>query len=177
MFALSTQSLDLGDPVQVVLDIIKDNFSATKVEVITGYTRGGYKKPHPRFIPVEGEVKDGRFRPRKGATNLANIPAKAEVLVYEVSDGGDEEKTIDEKFGDINSTVTIDMYHARSRARLQELYNEIKRCIYKNKYSPGGNYTYLIRGQKIDLSNRKAGFWRYTQEVILVKVSDYFGHA
>lgn len=176
MLALS-KSLDLGDPVQVVLDIIKENFSESAVEVITGFTRGGYKKPHPRFIPVEGEVVKGRFRPRKGKTNLTQVPAKAEVLVYEVSDGGDEEASIDEKFGDINSTVTIDIYHVRSRIRLVALYNEIRRCLYKEKYSPGGNYTYLIRGQKQDLSNRSAGFWRYTLEVILVKVSDYFGHA
>lgn len=176
MNGLST-SLDLGDPVQVVLDVIKENFSEFAVEVITGFTRGGYAKPHPRFIPVEGEVKDGRFRPRKGKTNFSNVPAKAEVLVYEVSDGGDEEKTVDEKFGDINQTVTIDIYQIQSRARLVSLHKEIVRCLYKQKYSPGGNYTYLIRGQKQDLSNRTAGFWRYTQDVILVKVSDYFGHA
>lgn len=176
MNGLST-SLDLGDPVQIVLNVIKENFSEMAVEVITGFTRGGYEKPHPRFIPVEGEVKDGRFRPRKGKTNFSNMPSKAEVLVYEVSDGGDEEHSVDEKFGDINQTVTIDIYHIQSRARLVSLHKEIVRCLYKQKYSPGGNFTYLIRGQKQDLSNRKAGFWRYTQDVILVKVSDYFGHA
>lgn len=170
-------SIDLGDPVQVVLDIIKDNISESEVEVISGFTRGGYAKPHPRFIPVEGEVKGGRFIRRKGQTDLKKLPAKCEVLVYEVSDGGDEEKSVDEKFGDIKVRVTIDIYHIQSRVRLLKLYNEIKRCLYKQKFSPGGNYTYLKRLQKQDLSNRQAGFWRYVQDVELIKVSDYFGHS
>ena len=175
MKALSV-SLDLADPVLTIVNIIKDNFSEIPVTVITGFTRGGYAKPHPRIIPVEGEVVNNRFKPRKGRTDLKRAPGKAEVLVYEVSDGGDEENTVDEKFGDIKVRITIDIYHAHSRARFRELYLEIKRCLYESKYAPGGNYSFLKRLQKIDLSNRQAGFWRYAQDVELVKVSDYFGH-
>jgi len=174
---LLSESVDLGDPVQVILDIIKDNISEDAVEVISGFTRGGYAKPHPRFIPVEGEVKNGRFIRRKGQTDLKKIKAKCEVVVYEVSDSGDEEASVDEKFGDVKVRVTIDIFHIQSRVRLIALYNEIKRCLYKQKYNPGGNYTFLKRLQKQDLSNRQAGFWRYTQDVELTKVSDYFGHS
>jgi len=172
-------SLDLDDPVQVVLNIIKDNFSEVPVTVISGFTRGGYArngKELPRVIPVEGEVKNGRFYPRNKKTKIQLVPAKAEVYVYEVSDQGDQEETVDGQFGDIRVRVTIDIFHGESRARLQELYKEIKRCLYKSKDNPGGNYSHLIRGQKTDLTNRQAGFWRYTQDVELIKVSDYFGH-
>jgi hypothetical protein len=170
-------TLDLADPVLTVVDILKDGFSEIGVEVVEGFCRGGYAKPHPRIIPVEGEVVNNRFKPRKGRTNLRATPGKAEVLVYEVSDTGDEENTVDEKFGNVRVRVTIDIYHAQSRARLISLYNEIRRCLYASKYNPGGNYHFLKRLQKTDLSNRKAGFWRYTQDVELLKVSDYFGHA
>lgn len=176
MKALSV-SLDLADPVLTVVEIIKDNLSPVAVEVISGFTRGGYAKPHPRVIPVEGEVKGTAFYPRKGRTNLRQVTGRAEVLVYEVSDAGDEENTVDEKFGHVRTRVTIDIYHAQSRARLISLFNEIRRCLYKAKTNPGGNWTFLKRLQKTDLSNRQAGFWRYTQDIELLKVSDYFGHA
>lgn len=170
-------SLDLADPVETIINMLKNNLSSIPVEVITGFTRGGYPEPHPRIIPVEGEVIGGSFRPRKGRTNLRAVPGLAEILVYEVSDSGDEEKTVDEKFGDVIVRVTIDIYHAQSRAKLIQLYNEIRRILYKCKMSPGGNYTYIRRLQKTDLTNRQAGFWRYTQDVELIKVSDYFGHS
>ncbi len=172
-----TVSLDLADPVLTVVNIIKNNFSATAVEVITGFTRGGYAHPHPRIIPVEGEVKGTNFIPRKGRTDLRKIEGGAEVLVYEVSDTGDEEKTVDEKYGDVAVRVTIDIYHGVSRARLVSLWTEIRRCLYQSKTFPGGNWSFLKRLQKTDFSNRQAGFWRYVQEVELLKVSDYFGHA
>jgi hypothetical protein len=170
-------SIDLGDPVQVILDIIKANISEEEVEVAPGFTRGGYAKPHPRFIPVEGEVKGGRFIRRKGQTNLKDIPAKAEVVVYEVNDSGDEADTICEKYGDVKVRVSVDIYHIQSRARFRKLYHEIVRCIYKSRTDPGGNYSYIKRLQRTDLSNRQAGFWRYTQDYELVKTSDYFGHS
>lgn len=170
-------SLDLADPVLTIINILKDSFSVIPVEVITGFTRGGYPEPWPRIIPVEGEVRDGQFISRKGRTNLRTAQGRAEVLVYEVSDSGDEENTLDQKFGNIIDRVSIDIYHAESRARLRSLWLEIKRCLYKSKNSPGGNYSYLVRLQKTDLSNRQQGFWRYTQDVELWKVSDYFGHA
>lgn len=170
-------SLDLADPVLTIINIIDQNFSHLPVEVISGFTRGGYATPWPRVIPVEGEYEGSTFIPRRGRTSFKDLEAMAEVYIYEVSDTGDEETTLDELFGDIRVRVTIDIYHGESRARLISLYDEIKRCLYKAKRSPGGNWHFLKRLQKIDLSNRKAGFWRYTQDVELLKVSDYFGHS
>lgn len=170
-------SLDLADPVLTVINILKDNLSVTPVTVATGFTRGGYAKPWPRIIPVEGEVRGGYHFKRKGRTQLKKLEGLAEVVVYEVSDSGDEEKTLDEKFGDGIYRVSIDIYHSQSRARLRSLWLEIKRCLYQSKNTPGGNYSYLRRLPNIDLSNRQQGFWRYTQDVELWKVSDYFGHA
>lgn len=173
-----SQSLDLADPVLTVINIIQGNLSQIPVTVVTGFTRGGYLPPHPDIIPVEGEVDaSGNFQPRKGRTNLELAEGLAEVVVYEVGDSGDEENTLDQKFGNVRTRVTIDIYHAESRARMIRLYNEIVRCLYKSKNNPGGNYSYLVRGQKIDMSNRQQGFWRYTLEVELWKVSTYFGHA
>jgi hypothetical protein len=173
-----SQSLDLADPVLTIISIITDNFSQLPVTVATGFTRGGYAVPWPDIIPVEGPVDaSGNFYPRKGRTDLEQAEGQAEVVIYEVSDAGDEEKTVDQKFGDVRTRVTIDIYHAESKARLHSLWLEIKRCLYKSKNNPGGNYSFLVRGQKTDMSNRQAGFWRYVQEVELVKVSDYFGHA
>lgn len=170
-----SQSLDLADPILTIINIIKDNFSTIPVEVITGFERGGYSYTQPRIIPVEGEVKKNRHHPRKGQTNLADVPGKAEVLVYEVSDSGDESlQNLD--FGDNSLLLSIDIYHLSSRAKIRLLWLEIKRCLYLKKRTPGGGYHHLNLREKRDLSNRKAGFWRYVQDVELVTVGTWIGH-
>lgn len=169
-------SLDLADPVTLISGLLKDNFSVIPVTVISGFTRGGYKEPHPRVLPVEGDLDDhGNFIARKKKTNLRGLSAKAEVYVYQVSDIPDY-KTLDNNFADITCKCTIDIYHAESRDRFQALYNEIKRIIKQTCKSLGGNWSYWHRVQTLELSNRKAGFWRYAIEVELIRVSDFVGH-
>lgn len=170
-----SQSLDLADPVTTILGIITTNFSEIPVTVISGFTRGGYTKPWPRFIPVEGEVREGRYYPRKGKTDLSSVPGKAEVLVYEVSDSGDVALQ-NLNYGDREILVSIDIYHKRSRDLIRLLYHEIVRCLYLKKKTPGGGYHHYNLREKRDLSNRKAGFWRFVQDIEMVTVGTWIGH-
>jgi len=177
---VSTVNIDLADPVLTVISFLDEEFSEVPVTVIsdngTNYQRGGYSGEKPRIIPVEGPIVDGKWRPRRGRTALKTIPAKCEIYVYEVADGGDAEQDIQEDFGDVIIQVSIDIYHGQNKARLVELYNEIRRCIYKRKLSPGGNYHYLKRVGKQDLTNRATSLFRYVLDIELVKVSDFLGH-
>ena len=176
MSTISTVSLDLADPVLTVVDFLKDNWETAKQTVISGYHRGGVDKIIPPIRPVEGEVIDGRHKPRKGQTDLSKTPGGTEILVYEVSE---TEELIDlrHEFSDVVVRVSIDIYTVKGRDTLRKLKNEVRRITMKVKTSPGGNYTEVDRVGSTPLTNRKAGIWRYVIDVELKKLSDYVGHA
>ncbi len=166
-------NLDLDEPVGVIVAIC-DNLSEDPVEVVPGSNvfRGGYATPHPVYIiPVEGTAG----KPRKGQTNLKGIPGKAEIVVYAITEDEDD-LTKNEDYADVEVDLTIDIYHGENKTRANSLRNEIKRLLMFSAKSPGGGYHILRRGQTRFLSNRKAGFWRYSLDVTLVAVSQYNGY-
>ena len=165
-------SLDLADAVATVVTALNANFSAVPVAVNGSDTRGGYTGTKPDIEAVYGE--GGRLRKRR--IDLDRIPAKSIVFVYEVSDV-ENETTVDEQFADVNIRVSIDIRSRISRAKLHELYNELRRIIMKVRTTIGGNYTYIKRLGKTDLTNKRTGIFRYVFDVELVKVSDFVGHS
>jgi hypothetical protein len=169
-------SLDLADAVLTVVTALNDNFSTVPVEVAPGYTRGGYSSTlfgiKPRIEPVEGVA--GKLR--KGIVNLDTEQAKAIIYVYEPADTEDE-TDVQEEYADVRVNVSIDIRARRNKAQLVALYNEIRRILMKVKKTIGGNYTYIKRTGKADLTNRSIGIYRYVVETQLTKVSDYIGHA
>ncbi len=175
-------NLDLADPVTLFIGIIENNFSSVPVLIHTegsdDYYKGGYKGDMPNIIPVEGPVVDGTWRPRKGRTNLRQEPASSEVTVYEVTDMY-EVRTHSRNFADNNKVIRVDIFHAESKARLDELKKEIERCISKDKKNKAvlGNYSFIDYRSVTPLTNRKAGIFRYIIEYELVAVSIYTGHA
>lgn len=163
-------SLDLGDPVLTIVNALNNNFSEDPVTVLTGYTRGGYK-PKPPILPIEGAAG----KPTKGRIDVKSITQKAIVQAYEVSDT-EIETDAQELFADVSIRVSIDIRHGETKARLVELYNEIRRILMKVKHDPGGNYTYVKRLGKTDLTNKTIQLFRYVVDVELVKISEYIGH-
>ena len=168
-------SLDLAEPVSHMVGKLKENWSLYPVVVGGGTdTRGGFNPgdglKYPRIIAVEGTVDE----PRKGKTKLATIPGKTEITVYKVGTVPTE-KGYDKKFADSETHLTIDIYNAEGKDRLNACYREVLRICYLLNGSIGGNYTRLRVGDDTDLTNRRTGLWRTTLEVYLLKTSDYIG--
>ena len=171
--------LDLAEPVSHIVGKLKEEWSLVPVVVGDGSdTRGGFDPgdglKYPRIIAVEGEFVNGSFVPRKGKTKLATIDGKTEITVYKVGKVPTE-RGYDKKFADSDTHLTIDIYNAEGKERLDLCYKEIVRICYKLNGSIGGNYTRLRVGDDLDLTNRKAGLWRTTLEIYLIKTSDYIG--
>lgn len=169
-------SLDLADAVLTVVEALNNNFSIVPVTVAPGYERGGYSDTtygvKPRIEPVEGVA--GKLR--KGIASLDTEKAKAIIYVYEPADTEDE-TDLQEEFADVRVNVSIDIRVRRNKAQLVALYNEIRRILMKIHKTIGGNYTYIKRTGKADLTNRSIGIYRYVVETQLIKVSDFIGHA
>ena len=164
-------SLDLAEPVALMVGKLKDNWSLAPVVVGGGSdTRGGFNPgdglKHPRIIPVEGTPNE----PRKGRTKLSTIPGKSEITVYKVGKVPEEFGT--SKFADSETHLTIDIYNGESKTRLDLCYKEVVRICYLLNGSIGGNYSRLRVGGDTDLTNRSTGLWRTTLEIYLIKVSD-----
>lgn len=167
--------LDLAEPVNLIVGKLKELWSLVPVVVGDGNdTRGGFNPgdglPHPHIIPVEGNPGE----PRKGRTKLSLIAGQTEITVYKVGKVPTE-KGIDKQFANSETHLTIDIYNADGKLRLDECYKEILRICYLLNGSIGGNYTRLRVGDDTDLTNRNAGLWRTTLEIYLLKTSDYIG--
>lgn len=179
-------SLDLADPVLTVVTALENNFSAVPVTVAPGYERGGYLATAfgitatngqiPKIEPVEGKIVNGIMKLRKGVISLDREPAKAIILVYELPETEDETDS-QEQYADVRSNVSIDIRARKNRAQLVALTNEIRRILMKIHNTIGGNYTYIRRTGKNDLTNRSIGIYRYVIQTELSKVSDFIGHA
>jgi hypothetical protein len=168
-------SLDLAEPVNLIVGKLEELWSLVPVVVGGGSdTRGGFDPgdglAFPRIIPVEGTSES----PRKGKTKLANISGETEITVYKVGKVPTE-RGYDKKFADSETHLTIDIYNAQGKERLDSCYKEIVRICYLLNGSIGGNYTRLRVGDDTDLTNRRRGLWRTTLEIYLLKVSDYIG--
>jgi hypothetical protein len=165
-------NLDLGDPVLTVVTFLDADFSHEPVTVITGAERGGYSGDKPKIQPIEG--KEGRRR--MAEINVHKEPAKAIVLVYEVS-YEDPFRGWPHLYTQDSSRVSIDIRMALRRSKLTELYNEVNRmCMQYLKASPGGNWSYLEFAGRQDLTNRKLGIFRIVRDIRLMKVLNYVGH-
>ncbi|MCK5613984.1 hypothetical protein KAR91_69620 [Candidatus Pacearchaeota archaeon] len=175
-------SLDLAEPVAHMVERLKENWSLYPVELTgvggSGNFRGGFNTgdglKHPRIIAVEGEMVDDTFIPRKGKTKLTTIEGKTEITVYKVG-VVPTEKGYDKKFANSETHLTIDIYNAERKERLDLCLKEVKRICYLLNGSIGGNYTRLRVGDDTDLTNRRTGLWRSTLEIYLIKVDDYIG--
>lgn len=169
-------SLDLAEPVGLIVGKLKELWSLVPVIVGGGSDKRGGFDPgdglaHPRIVPVEGDYGS----PRKGKTKLATIDGKTEITVYKVGKVPTE-KGYDKQFADSETHITIDIYNAERKARLDACYKEVVRICYLLNGSIGGNYTRLRVGDDTDLTNRRSGLWRTTLEIYLIKTSDYIGN-
>ena len=171
-------SIDLAEPVAHMVELLKENWSLYPVELTgvggSGNFRGGFNPgdglEYPRIVAVEGTVDE----PRKGKTKLTTIDGKTEITVYKVG-VVPKEKGYDKKFADSETHLTIDIYNAERKERLDLCLKEVKRICYLLNGSIGGNYTRLRVGDDTDLTNRRTGLWRSTLEIYLLKTSDYIG--
>lgn len=163
-------SLDLAEPVALIVGKLKDNWSLVPVDVGGGDTRGGFNPggglKHPHIIAVEGTVDE----PRKGRTKLTTITGGTEITVYKV--GKVPTEYGNKKFADSETHLTIDIYNGQGKERLDLCYKEVVRICYSLNGSIGGNYNRLRVGDDTDLTNRRRGLWRTTLEIYLIKVSD-----
>lgn len=171
-------NLDLAEPVDLIVSKLKEHWSKIPVPVLGSDTRGGFDPgdglSHPIIRAVEGEPD----KPRRGRTPIKTMPGGTEILVYKVGKTPIEgSQTIDKKFGDSETRVTIDIYNGQSKARMHSCYKEAQRIMYKLYCTIGGNYNTLRVGEDTDLTNRAAGLWRTTLDVYLIKISDYLAHA
>lgn len=164
-------SLDLAEPVALLVGKLKEEWSLNPVTVGGGSdTRGGFNPgeglKYPRIIPVEGDPGE----PRKGRTKLTTISGQTEITVYKV--GKVPTEYGNKTFADSETHLTIDIYNAEGKTRLDLCYKEVLRICYLLNGSIGGNYNRLRVGDDTDLTNRTAGLWRTTLEIYLLKVSD-----
>lgn len=167
--------IDLDEPVALMVGKLRELWSVVPVVVGSGSdTRGGFDPNDglkcPRIIAVEGDP--GELR--KGKTKITTIPGKTEITVYKVGKVPTE-KGYKKNFAHSETHLTIDIYNGESKIRLDKCYKEIVRICYLLNGSIGGNYTRLRVGDDTDLTNRRAGLWRTTLEIYLIKTSDYIG--
>lgn len=164
-------SLDLADPVLTVKTLIEDEFSPIPVAVNAGGdTRGGYKPPQPKVIPIEG-LAGKRTKTR---LNIKQVKELALIRLYQVSDVTTE-TSLNEDFGDRAILVSLEMTHWESKARLWELYSEIRRIVYLRKRTPGGNYRAIRPKSNLPKIREFAGTFQYIWDVELAKFGEFLG--
>lgn len=151
---------------------IDAEFSNVPVAVNAGGdTRGGYTVPNPPIVPIEGEAGQRPVR----RLNMKKVKELALIRLYEVSDTT-VETSINEDFGDRSIIVSLEITSWESKARLWELYLEIRRIVNKRKRTPGGNYRAVRPRDKVSKVHEVSGTWQYIYDIELVKFGDYLGH-
>ena len=64
--------------------------------------------------------------------------------------------------------LTIDIRTVKSRTRLSQLRDEVRRIIHKNRKGDGANFDRLIFKTRTDLSDRSKRLFRYTAQAEVV---------
>lgn len=65
-------------------------------------------------------------------------------------------------FANVHVNLTIDIRTVKSRSRLSQLRDEVRRIIHKNRKGDGANFDRLIFKTRTDLSDRAKRLFRYT---------------
>ena len=64
--------------------------------------------------------------------------------------------------------ITVDMRTTRSRAQLQKMENELRRCIHLKRKGDGVNFDRLVYKTRTDLSDRSKRLFRMTFQIEVV---------
>lgn len=74
-------------------------------------------------------------------------------------------------FANVHVNLTIDIRTVKSRTRLSQLRDEVRRIIHKNRKGDGANFDRLIFKTRTDLSDRTKRLFRYTVQAEVITFS------
>lgn len=74
-------------------------------------------------------------------------------------------------FANVHVNLTIDIRTVKSRSRLSELRDEVRRIIHKNRKGDGENFDRMIFKTRTDLSDRAKRLFRYTLQAEVITFS------
>ena len=74
-------------------------------------------------------------------------------------------------FANVHVNLTIDIRTVKSRTRLSQLRDEVRRIIHKNRKGDGANFDRLIFKTRTDLSDRAKRLFRYTVQAEVITLS------
>jgi len=134
------------------LDVIIDNFK-------DNWNRANTDNIKPVIIDI-AEVS-----PERG--KRINLQNSDYVLVFETAHN-EEIPDILYDFVTTRINITVDIRTSKSRKRLQQMENEIRRCTHLNRKGDGVNFDRLVYKTRTDLSDRSKMLFRMTFQIEVV---------
>ena len=132
----------------VVIDTFKDNWNRANTDNIK---------------PVIIDIAD--VSPERG--KRINLQNSDYVLVFETAHN-EEIPDILYDFVTTRINITVDIRTSKSRKRLQQMENEIRRCTHLNRKGDGVNFDRLVYKTRTDLSDRSKMLFRMTFQIEVV---------
>tara|TARA_R110002020_G_C16121195_1_gene760348 strand:+ start:307 stop:756 length:450 start_codon:yes stop_codon:yes gene_type:complete len=132
----------------VIIDNFKDNWNRANTDNIK---------------PVIIDIAD--VSPERG--KRINLQNSDYVLVFETAHN-EEIPDILYDFVTTRINITVDIRTSKSRKRLQQMENEIRRCTHLNRKGDGVNFDRLVYKTRTDLSDRSKMLFRMTFQIEVV---------
>ena len=134
--------------IDAVIDVLSDNWNRGNTD---------------NFKPVIIDIAD--TGPERG--KRLDLDRTDFVLVFETA----HNEELPELLYDFVTTrinITVDMRTTRSRAQLQKMENELRRCIHLKRKGDGVNFDRLVYKTRTDLSDRSKRLFRMTFQIEVV---------
>ena len=134
--------------IDAVVDILSDNWNRANTD---------------NFKPVIIDIAE--TGPERG--KRLDLDRTDYVLVFETA----HNEELPELLYDFVTTrinITVDMRTTRSRAQLQKMENELRRCIHLKRKGDGVNFDRLVYKTRTDLSDRSKRLFRMTFQIEVV---------
>ena len=93
------------------------------------------------------------------------------IRIFETAHNEDQPELLFD-FVNINVNLTIDIRTVKSRERLSELRDEVRRIIHKHRKGNNNDFDRVIFKTRTDLSDRSKRFFRYTMQAEVVTFAD-----
>ena len=132
----------------VIIDNFKDNWNRANTDNIK---------------PIIIDIAD--VSPERG--KRINLQNSDYVLVFETAHN-EEIPDILYDFVTTRINITVDIRTSKSRKRLQQMENEIRRCTHLNRKGDGVNFDRLVYKTRTDLSDRSKMLFRMTFQIEVV---------
>ena len=132
----------------VIIDNFKDNWNRANTDNIK---------------PIIIDIAD--VSPERG--KRINLQNSDYVLVFDTAHN-EEIPDILYDFVTTRINITVDIRTSKSRKRLQQMENEIRRCTHLNRKGDGVNFDRLVYKTRTDLSDRSKMLFRMTFQIEVV---------